>query len=236
MGSSAHFLPFSSPASLAASGADTCTTPPRRPTEGPALSGVVRHQGAQHAPEEGGRAPPPPPLPRSRGSHGAAYCGPHRPALGPEPPCPGGCLSASGGLCPTHRCCAREVHPAPSCPAANTTSTPPPHGTRVYTYRHGGVSLSSAPRRVRGSSAVWTAVRPDNQGRYPVEPVRYGHTGRGSPPLAQAEIQTKPNPPFPAWTRSVHLDAPGQRHGQQPVSRTADTQTSQTGQVILRLR
>ena len=26
----------------------------------------------------------------------------------------------------------------------------------------------------------------------------------------------------PAWTRSVHLDAPGQRHGQQPVSVTAD--------------
>ena len=29
-------------------------------------------------------------------------------------------------------------------------------------------------------------------------------------------------PPSPAWTRSVHLDAPGQRHGQQPVSGTAD--------------
>ena len=26
----------------------------------------------------------------------------------------------------------------------------------------------------------------------------------------------------PAWTRSVHLDAPGQWHGQQPVSRIAD--------------
>ena len=26
----------------------------------------------------------------------------------------------------------------------------------------------------------------------------------------------------PAWTRSVHLDAPGQRHGQKPVSGTAD--------------
>ena len=26
----------------------------------------------------------------------------------------------------------------------------------------------------------------------------------------------------PAWTRSVHLDAPGQRHGQQPVAGTAD--------------
>ena len=26
----------------------------------------------------------------------------------------------------------------------------------------------------------------------------------------------------PAWIGSVHLDAPGQRHGQQPVSGTAD--------------
>ena len=26
----------------------------------------------------------------------------------------------------------------------------------------------------------------------------------------------------PAWTRSVHLDAPGQRHGQQPIFGTAD--------------
>ena len=29
-------------------------------------------------------------------------------------------------------------------------------------------------------------------------------------------------PPPPAWTQSVHLDAPGQRHGQQPVSGTAN--------------
>ena len=36
----------------------------------------------------------------------------------------------------------------------------------------------------------------------------------------------------PARTRSVHLDAPGQRHGQRPVSRTADPRSSQTGQVI----
>ena len=40
----------------------------------------------------------------------------------------------------------------------------------------------------------------------------------------------------PAWTRSVHPDAPGQRHGQQPVSGTADPRSSQTGQVIRGLR
>ena len=64
---------------------------------------------------------------------------------------------------------------------------------------HTGTAVSPSRQRldeVRGSSAVWWAVRPDNQGGYPVEPVRYGHTGRGSPPLAQAEIQTKPNPPL----------------------------------------
>ena len=40
----------------------------------------------------------------------------------------------------------------------------------------------------------------------------------------------------PAWTRSVHLDAPGQRHGQQPFSGTADPRSSQTGQFIQGLR
>ena len=40
----------------------------------------------------------------------------------------------------------------------------------------------------------------------------------------------------PAWTRSVHLDAPGQRHGQQPVYGTAAPRSSQTGQVIRGLR
>ena len=40
----------------------------------------------------------------------------------------------------------------------------------------------------------------------------------------------------PAWTRSVHLDAPGQRHGQQPVSGTPDPRSSQTRQVIRGLR
>ena len=40
----------------------------------------------------------------------------------------------------------------------------------------------------------------------------------------------------PQGTRSVHLDAPGHRHGQQPVSGTADPRSSQTGQVIRGLR
>ena len=42
----------------------------------------------------------------------------------------------------------------------------------------------------------------------------------------------QPNDPPPPSTRSVHLDAPGQWHGQQPVFGTADPRSSQTGQVI----
>ena len=38
-------------------------------------------------------------------------------------------------------------------------------------------------------------------------------------PSAHTSVLESANP---AWTRSVHLDAPGQRHGQQPISGTAD--------------
>ena len=89
----------------------------------------------------------------------------------------------------THQWC--DPTPPPPPPAS-----PPPPPARAPT--HTGTAVSPSRQRldvVRGSSAVWAAVRPDNQGGYPVEPVRYGHTGRGSPPLARAEIQTKPNPP-----------------------------------------
>ena len=40
----------------------------------------------------------------------------------------------------------------------------------------------------------------------------------------------------PACTPSVQLDAPGQRHGRQPVSGTADPLSSPTGKVIPGLR
>ena len=53
------------------------------------------------------------------------------------------------------------------------------------------------------------------------------------PPSAHRSVLESANP---AWTRSVLLDAPGQRHGQQPVSGTADPRSSQTGQVIWGLR
>ena len=44
--------------------------------------------------------------------------------------------------------------------------------------------------------------------------MRWGTSGPPPPPSTWTRI--------PAWTRSVHQDAPGQRHGQQPVSGTAD--------------
>ena len=50
-------------------------------------------------------------------------------------------------------------------------------------------------------------------------------TGQGRPsradahPSAHKSVLESANP---AWARSVHLDSPGQRHGQQPVSGTAD--------------
>ena len=37
-----------------------------------------------------------------------------------------------------------------------------------------------------------------NRGGYPVEAVKYGHTGCGSPPLAQAETQPNPTQPNPS--------------------------------------
>ena len=52
------------------------------------------------------------------------------------------------------------------------------------------------------------------------------------PPAPPSQMQMQTHTPArtsqcwsrqtPAWTRSVHLDAPGQRHGQQPVSGKAD--------------
>ena len=50
--------------------------------------------------------------------------------------------------------------------------------------------------------------------------------------LAEPTTKALCQPPPPPWTQSVHLDAPGQRHGQQPVSRTADPRSNETGQVI----
>ena len=54
------------------------------------------------------------------------------------------------------------------------------------------------------------------QEHYPVD----AHTGAHKSVLEPAN---------PAWTRSVHLDAPGQRRGQQPVPWTADPGVAKQG-------
>ena len=54
-----------------------------------------------------------------------------------------------------------------------------------------------------------------------------------TPPKCSSQCWSRQTP---AWTRRVHLDAPGHRHGQQPVSGTANPRSSQTGQVIRGLR
>ena len=62
--------------------------------------------------------------------------------------------------------------------------------------------------RTKGKESLWLLEAPC-QKNYPAD----------AHPSAHKSVLESANP---AWTRSVHLDAPGQRHGQQPVSRTAD--------------
>ena len=56
---------------------------------------------------------------------------------------------------------------------------------------------------------IIVVVRSPCQGNFPAD----------AHPSAHKSVLESANP---AWTRGVHLDAPGQRHGQQPVSGTAD--------------
>ena len=64
-------------------------------------------------------------------------------------------------------------------------------------------------RRRKGQKRIIVVVRIPCQENYPED----------AHPSAHKSVLELANP---AWTRSVHLDAPGQRHGQQPVSGTAD--------------
>ena len=59
-------------------------------------------------------------------------------------------------------------------------------------------------------------------------------TVQGPVKKPQMDYMSRRELPRPPW--SVHLHAPGQWHGQQPVSGTADPRSSQTGQVIRGLR
>ena len=87
---------------------------------------------------------------------------------------------------------------------------PPPPGT--------GQGRPRLPKTVRSAEGeqgkekrerIIVVVRSPCQENYPAD----------AHPSALKSVLELANP---AWTRSVHLDAPGQRHGQQPVSGTAD--------------
>ena len=104
--------------------------------------------------------------------------------------------------------------------AANPNSTT---GTKLVQHRSTGVADCATPA-------------PGKSARLPEHvPRNLDHTVHLAPERGRYQplVPLVPNPPLPCtsqcWSRqtqhglgSVHLDAPGQRHGQQPASRTAD--------------
>ena len=125
--------------------------------------------------------------------------------------------------------------PAPSCtPSLQQHAPPPPDAPQGRKNGEGGEETGQGgrdePRRVTGKGRprlpktvrstegeqgkekwerIIVVVRSPCQENYPAD----------AHPSALKSVLELANP---AWTRSVHLDAPGQRHGQQPVSGTAD--------------
>ena len=92
---------------------------------------------------------------------------------------------------------------------------PPPHPKLVQS-AEGGKGKDKRERIIVGG-------RSPCQDNYPADV----HPGAHKSVLESAN---------PVWTWGVHLDAPGQRPGNSPVSGTADPRRSQTGQVIRGLR
>ena len=82
------------------------------------------------------------------------------------------------------------------------SSTPQPPPLQMVQSAEGGKGKDKRER-------IIVVVRSPCQDNYPAD----AHTSAHKSVLESAN---------PAWIRSVHLDAPGQRHGQQPVSATAD--------------
>ena len=132
---------------------------------------------------------------------------------------------------PTH---AHSPSLAPSStPSLQQHAPPPPNAPQGRQNGEGGEETGQGerdePRRVTGQGrprspktvqsaeeqvkekreGIIVAVRSPCQENYPAD----------AHPSALKSVLESANP---AWTRSVHLDAPGQRHGQQPVSGTAN--------------
>ena len=93
---------------------------------------------------------------------------------------------------PTAKLTCREIPPPPANHQGLVPPPPPP-------------VKEGKDKRER----IIVVVRRPCQENYPAD----------APPSAHKSVLESANP---AWTRSVHLDAPGQRHGQQLVSGTAD--------------
>ena len=134
----------------------------------------------------------------------------HGAVPGPESP-HHGTAAASAGRGGTAPCACTTVPPPPP---------PPPRADR--TRRKRCRAQKEEKERTKGKESLWLLEAPVR------EMIRQMHT-----PVHTSQCWSRQTP---ARTRSVHRDAPGQQHGQQPVSGTADPRSSQTGQVIRGLR
>ena len=123
----------------------------------------------------------------------ATWQGTHAPLLGPRAP---------GTHNPPHAPTTAHWRTTKVCPCLECP--PPPRRTpaRADTQARRHLPPTSALVGYGGRQQSGRLRDQTTRGGYPVEPVRYGHTGRGSPPLAQAETQPNPTPPPPSQCAS----------------------------------
>ena len=124
--------------------------------------------------------------------------------------------------------------PAPSpTPSLQQHAPPPPNALQGRKNGEGGEETGQGerdePRRVTGQGrprspkTVQSAEGGEGKDKgeriiVVVSPCQENDPADAHPSALKSVLESA----NPAWTRSVHLDAPGQRHGQQPVSGTAD--------------
>ena len=153
-----------------------------------------------------------------------------------------------------HRMRNRGGAPPPPARTSQCWSRQIPHGLGVCIWMHCAGNSPSLGRptpgvvkqdKSSGGSVDTTKTRSGPQRVRMSSGERPIGAAKGKQSDTEALCHPPPPPPrtsqcwsrqTPAWTRSVHLDAPGQRCRQQPVSGTADPRSSQTGQVIRGLR
>ena len=124
------------------------------------------------------------------------------------------------------------------------TPTPSPHGRPIQRQTHCSSTQSGGGGRCLGGSmsliGPWCPPSPPShteacvplRGAYQVPMVGMPQNDpAGAHARAHQSVLGSANP---AWTRGVHLDAAGRRHGQQPISGTADPRV--VGQAIQGLR